>query len=89
MWDFAAAHPGTAVFLMAVAACAFVIPWHYAFKAWGLYMRSRNIAAHGWLKPPMDADGNVIWPQEGEQSSGEEGFSLEYKQRPRASVGGL
>lgn len=88
MWDFAGAHPGTAMFLAAAAALAFVAPWRYAFAAWKMYLRSKNIAAHGWPKAPMDADGNVAWPQEGEKSSGEEGFSLEYKQRPRASVGG-
>lgn len=88
MWDFAAANPGTAMFLAVTAAYAFVQPWYYAFKAWNRYLRSKNIAVHGWPKPPMDADGDVIWPQEEEESSGNEGFSLEYKQRPGAPLGG-
>ena len=62
MWDFATANPGTAFLIVLVLAWAFIEPFRYAFRAYNRRLRSRNIAAHGWPKPPVDADGDIVYP---------------------------
>lgn len=44
------------------------IPFHFVFKCWNRYMRSRNIAARGWPPPHCDADGDAVEPDKEDKS---------------------
>lgn len=59
-WDFANNHWFVALLMFYIAAWALVQPFHYAFKSYNRFLRSKNIASQGWPKPPMDADGDVV-----------------------------
>jgi hypothetical protein len=40
-------------------------------RAYRLKKRAQNIQAHGWPKPPMDADGDIVYPDAGEYENQE------------------
>jgi len=63
MWSFAAQNPGTFFFVALVAGWTVTRPFHYAFMAYNRTLRSRNIVAHGWPTAPVDADGDVVYPE--------------------------
>ncbi len=58
LWDFANNHPITTLIL----AYLIMAPVRYAFKAYNRYLRHKNILAHGWPAAPVDADGDVVYP---------------------------
>lgn len=61
-WEFAGNNPVVTVLVAIVAACGVTTvvttPLRYAFKAYRLRLRHKNIAAHGWPPPHLDADGS-------------------------------
>lgn len=61
MWEFARANPGSAIIIVMVIAWAVTRPFVFGFRAYNRTLRARNIAAHGWPEPPMDADGDIIF----------------------------
>jgi hypothetical protein len=63
VWDFANSSPGASVLMVLILAYAATRPFAYAFRAYNRRLRSRNIAAHGWPTPPIDADGDVVYPE--------------------------
>lgn len=63
MWEFAKANPGYAFLIVWVVCWAFTKPFAYAFRAYNRTLRSRNIVAHGWPTAPVDADGDVVYPE--------------------------
>lgn len=63
IWDFANQHPFIGAFIVLVLAYAATRPFSYAFRAYNRRLRSRNIVAHGWPEPPLDADGDVVYPE--------------------------
>lgn len=62
-WTFANANPFSAFLVVWVVCYALTRPFAYAFRAYNRTLRSRNIAAHGWPTAPIDADGDVIYPE--------------------------
>ena len=66
VWDFANESPLAAFCMVLVLAYAATRPFAYVFKAYNRKLRSRNIAAHGWPTPPIDADGDVVYPEKDE-----------------------
>jgi hypothetical protein len=46
--------------IVLILAWAATSPFYLAFRAYNRMLRSRNIIAQGWPKPPMDADGDII-----------------------------
>jgi hypothetical protein len=60
---FSMAHPLTFTFIVVVLVWGAVKPFYYAFLCWNRWMRSRNIVAHGWPTPPLDADGDIENPE--------------------------
>jgi len=67
MWKFASDNAVLFFFIFWIAAWAVTSPFRYAFHAYNRTLRSRNIAAHGWPVAPMDADGDVIYPDKDEE----------------------
>lgn len=63
MWEFATANPGYAFLIVLTIAWAVVQPFRYAFAVYNRTIRARNIAAHGWPTAPIDADGDVVYPE--------------------------
>lgn len=61
MWkdtlNFAGDHPVVAVLVVWSIAAVLKMP----FWAINRYLRSRNIARHGWPTAPVDADGDVVY----------------------------
>lgn len=57
-WDFAAQHPVMAIVLTYII----MAPVRYSYRAYSRYLRHKNIAAHGWPTAPVDADGDVVYP---------------------------
>lgn len=66
MWEFANANPGYTFLIIWVLAWAAVQPFRFAFRAYNRRLRHKNIALHGWPKAPVDADGDVVYPDEEE-----------------------
>ncbi len=66
MIEFAKANPGYTFLIIWALAWAATTPFAYAFKAYNRTLRSRNIAAQGWPTAPVDADGDVVYPQKKE-----------------------
>ena len=66
MWEFAKTNPGTFFFIILVLAWAATRAFWYAWVAYNRTLRSRNIAAHGWPIPPIDADGDVVYRDQDE-----------------------
>jgi len=66
-FEYADHHSIDAVVLAAVACIGFIAPFRYGFRAYNRYLRSKNIAAHGWPVPPLDADGDVIYPSKDDE----------------------
>jgi len=63
MWDFASANPGTACIMsfIVIVGLTHTICINL-LQAYKTRIRHKNILAHGWPKPPMDADGDIIYP---------------------------
>jgi hypothetical protein len=59
--DFAAHNPVLAVFLFVAMEVFTVVLISLPFLLANRFLRSRNIAKHGWPTPPLDADGDVVW----------------------------
>lgn len=64
MSEFALANPGYMFLIIWVVAWAAVQPFYYAWRSYSRYLRSKNIAAHGWPTEPVDADGDVVYPKQ-------------------------
>lgn len=60
-WEFADKHPIAAIVLAVIAAYFATSPFRYAFRIYNRRLRNKNILAHGWPTPPMDADGDVVY----------------------------
>lgn len=62
--DFAGEHPIVTVLVVwaFTSLCSTIV--QQPFRMLNRYLRSRNIAAHGWPRPPMDADGDIVLPKE-------------------------
>lgn len=60
IWQFAHDSPFTALIL----AYLLMAPVRYAYKGYRLRLRHKNIALHGWPTAPMDADGDIVYPDE-------------------------
>lgn len=58
-WEFASKDPITAIIL----AYLLMAPIRYAYRAYNRRLRHKNILAHGWPSAPMDADGDLIYPE--------------------------
>ncbi len=63
MIEFAQSSPYLTFFLAWLIAWAFTRPFRYAFLAYNRHLRAKNIAAHGWPRAPMDADGDIVYPE--------------------------
>lgn len=59
---FAGEHPLLAILLAWCCAGVLKAPFEFAFKAYNRKCRSNNIASHGWPTAPMDADGDIVYP---------------------------
>lgn len=57
---FAGDHPVLTFVLFWLACWVAVVAIQQPFRMWNRWLRHRNIAAHGWPTPPLDADGDVI-----------------------------
>lgn len=66
MWEFAKDSPYLFFFGFWIAAWAITAPITYGFYAYKHTLRSRNITAHGWPTAPINADGDVVYPDAGE-----------------------
>lgn len=64
--SFAIANPGYTFLIFWVLAWAVTRPFWYVFVAYNRKLRARNIAAHGWPTAPVDADGDVVYPDKGD-----------------------
>ena len=58
MWDFAGEHYIVALF-MVWAICSVLRAPFLTINRW---LRSRNITKNGWPTAPIDADGDVVYP---------------------------
>lgn len=56
IWQFADNHPFITAFIIYVMAAT-------VFRCWNRLMRHLNIRKHGWPTPPLDADGDVVYPE--------------------------
>lgn len=63
IWEFASNSPWLAFFLALIVASVLKSP----FWALNRFFRSRNIAKHGWPTAPIDADGDVVYPDKDEK----------------------
>jgi hypothetical protein len=61
-WEYADHHPGYALTMVIVTAITITEIFQHCDRAWKRYLRARNIAAHGWPQPPVDADGDLVYP---------------------------
>ena len=61
--DFTAHNPVLAVFLFVATEVFTVVLTSLLFELVNGFLRSRNIAKHGWPTPPLDADGDVVRPE--------------------------
>lgn len=68
LMQFAKESPFLFFFCFWIAAWAVTTPITYGFRAYNRHLRSKNIAAHGWPTAPIDADGDVVYPDEDEQA---------------------
>lgn len=62
-FDFANGNPFTAFLMIWAAACVLIAPFKYGYRAYARRLRAQNIAAKGWPPPPLDADGDVVYPE--------------------------
>lgn len=65
---FAAENPWLFFFSLCVIAWVLTSPLHFGFRAYNQTLRSRNIVAHGWPAAPIDADGDVVYPEQEDKS---------------------
>lgn len=63
MWEFANNQPDAAVFIAFFAMCVAIAIVRLPFRFWNRWLRHKNIAQHGWPTAPVDADGDVIYPE--------------------------
>lgn len=63
IWDFANNHWLVTLFLAAIAAGVIKAPFQYAFRTYNRHLRHKNIALHGWPRAPLDADGDLVYPE--------------------------
>jgi hypothetical protein len=61
--NFAGVHPVFSFLSLVVIATTIVAPFRYAFLFYNRKLRSKNVQLHGWPKPPIDADGDLVYPQ--------------------------
>lgn len=66
MMEFATTNPGYTFLIVWVLAWAATRPFHYAWLGYNRRLRARNIAVHGWPNAPIDADGDVVYPDKDE-----------------------
>lgn len=66
MWEFAQHSPYLTFFAFWIACYAATRPFYFAWSAYNRHLRSKNIAAHGWPTAPVDADGDVVYPDKDE-----------------------
>ncbi len=64
MLEFAMQNPGYAFLIVWALAWAATRPFWYLWLAYNRTLRSRNIRAQGWPTPPIDADGDVVFPKQ-------------------------
>lgn len=60
--QFTIEHPWLTVFMFWIAGWVVTSPFRFTFLAWNRYLRSKNIAQHGWPTAPVDADGDIVHP---------------------------
>jgi hypothetical protein len=65
-WTFASNNPLTALLIVWIVMYAATRPFKYAMRAYIRRLRSRDIQAHGWPRIPMDADGDIVYPDKDE-----------------------
>lgn len=58
MWEFAGEHYIVTILIVWSICSVLKMP----FWALNRFFRSRNIAKHGWPTAPMDADGDLVYP---------------------------
>jgi hypothetical protein len=64
LYHFMGEHPVVTV-LIAWSVCSLASTIvRQPFRIINRVVRSRNIAKHGWPKPPMDADGDIVLPKD-------------------------
>lgn len=66
-FDFADKHWFIAIFLAMMMFWLILAAMNTTMLLWKRWLRHRNIVAQGWPPSPLDADGDVIWPKEGEE----------------------
>ena len=66
MLGFATANPGYTFLIIWVIAWAFAQPFKYAYYAYRRRLRAQNIWRYGWPMVPMDADGDIVYPERDE-----------------------
>jgi hypothetical protein len=69
MWELARESPIVVMVMFWVACWAAVQPFKFAYKAYKYRLRAKNIAQHGWPIPPLDADGELRYPDTDELST--------------------
>ena len=57
--SFAGEHPVVAVLVVWSICSVLKMP----FWALNRFFRSRNITKHGWPSAPLDADGDIVYPE--------------------------
>lgn len=63
MWIFADHHPYISILAELIVAGVVTSPLRFALTAYTRTMRARNIFLHGWPTPPLDADGDIVYPK--------------------------
>lgn len=61
-WQFASDHPFAAFCMLWIVGWVISVIVTQPLRFWNRWLRHKNIAAHGWPEPPLDADGNVVHP---------------------------
>lgn len=59
-WGFATQNPGTTLLMAFLAVTVVSGTVHRLFTLANRWIRHRNILAHGWPPPYLDADGDVV-----------------------------
>ncbi len=67
IWEFASAHPVTAIILAVLAVIAWQTVFHTAFRAFNRAHRTKNIQSQGWPPRHLDADGDYYEPKKDEE----------------------
>lgn len=67
MWQFAQSNPYLFVIIWWLTGVMAIMVCQYAFRAWNRTLRSRNVQKNGWPTPPIDADGDIVYPNQPER----------------------